>query len=254
MRRLSLLLLTSLTVLAGTAQAEIIERIIAKVNGEIITLSEFQERQLAAAQAERITPEQIGTFLRQNNARLLQEAIDDILLIQKAEDAGLQLPPEYVDEVIESIKKDNGITEWNEITFRNFGVHPQNSDIVFAGAEITTGIMGPEFDKAKGKIYKTEDGGENWNCVWEGDSLARFVLFDPTNPDTLYASTGIFDRDAYNDTGEGVLKSTDGGETWQQINNGLDNLFAGFLEMHPEDSQTLFVAAGNNTHWQDFYK
>jgi photosystem II stability/assembly factor-like uncharacterized protein len=145
-------------------------------------------------------------------------------------------------------KKDNGITEWNEITFRGFAVHPQNSDIVFAGAEITTGIMGKEFDKARGKIYKTEDGGENWKCVWEGDSLARFVLFDPTNPDIMYASTGIFDRDAYNDMGEGVLKSTDGGETWRQINNGLDNLFVGFLEMHPEDPRTLFAAVGNNTY------
>ena len=108
MRRL-FLLLTSLSVLAGAARAEIIERIIAKVNGEIITLSEFQNRQLAAAQAGKITPDQIGIFLRQNNARLLQEAIDDILLIQKAEDAGLVLPDEYVDEVIDSIKKENGI-------------------------------------------------------------------------------------------------------------------------------------------------
>lgn len=109
MRRLFLLLLISLTALAGSAQAEIIERIIAKVNGEIITLSEFQDRQLAAAQAAKVTPDEIGTFLRQNNARLLQEAIDDILLIQKAEDAGLELPAEYIDEVIASIKKDNGI-------------------------------------------------------------------------------------------------------------------------------------------------
>lgn len=145
-------------------------------------------------------------------------------------------------------KKDNGITEWGEITFRGFNVRPGNSNIVFAGAEIATGIMGMEFDKAKGKIYKTEDGGESWRCVWEGDSLARFILFDPSNPDIMYASTGIFDREAYNEVGVGVLKSTDGGETWRQINNGLNNLFVGFLEMHPEDPQTLFAAAGNNVH------
>ena len=47
---------------AAAGRAEIIERIIAKVNGDIITLSEFQERQLAAAQAARVTPEQIGAF------------------------------------------------------------------------------------------------------------------------------------------------------------------------------------------------
>lgn len=144
------------------------------------------------------------------------------------------------------IKKDNGITEWNEITIRNFGIHPLNSDIVFAGAEISTGILGKEFDKAKGKIYKTQDGGENWQCVWEGDSLARFIIFDPTNPDIIYASTGIFDREAYNDIGVGVLKSTDGGNTWKQINNGITNLFVGFLEIHPRNPRILFAAAGMN--------
>ncbi|PKP57676.1 hypothetical protein CVT91_10070 [Candidatus Atribacteria bacterium HGW-Atribacteria-1] len=144
------------------------------------------------------------------------------------------------------VKKDNGITEWNEISFRNFGIHPRNSNIVFTGAQISTGILGKEFDKSKGKIYKTEDGGENWHCVWEGDSLVRFIIFDPTNPNIIYASTGIFDSEAYNDIGVGVLKSIDGGNTWKQINNGITNLFVGFLEMHPHNPRILFAAAGMN--------
>jgi photosystem II stability/assembly factor-like uncharacterized protein len=144
------------------------------------------------------------------------------------------------------VKKDNGITEWNEISIRNFGIHPQSSNIVFAGTEISTGILGKEFDKAKGKIYKTEDGGENWHCVWEGDSLVRFIIFDQTNPNIIYASTGIFDSEAYNDIGVGILKSVDGGNTWKQINNGITNLFVGFLEMHPHNPRILFAAAGMN--------
>jgi len=152
------------------------------------------------------------------------------------------------------VKKDKGITEGSEISFRNFGIHPYNSNIVFGGAEISTGILGIEFDKTKGKIYKTEDGGENWRCVWEGDNLVRFVLFDPANPDVMYASTGIFDREAYNDVGVGILKSTDGGETWFQINNGIPNSegnwFVGFLEMHPANPQILFAASGNNARGQ----
>jgi parvulin-like peptidyl-prolyl isomerase len=111
MKRLSVLTaLVSVLAAAGAARAEIIERIIAKVNGDIITLSEFQERQIAAAQAAHITPDQIGPFLRKNNARLLQEAIDEILLLQKAEASGLSLPPEFVDDVIKSIKEENNIT------------------------------------------------------------------------------------------------------------------------------------------------
>src|SRR5512139_1327903 len=108
MRRLSaLLLLSSLALLPGGARAEIIERVVAKVNGQIITLSEFQSRQIAAAQGARVDPANVGAFLRQNNAKILQEAIDEILLLQRAEDAGLRMRPEYVDEVIENIKKEN---------------------------------------------------------------------------------------------------------------------------------------------------
>ena len=152
-------------------------------------------------------------------------------------------------------KKDKGITEWNEITFRGFGVDPNNSNVVYAGAEITTGITGYEFDKAKGKIFKTTDGGESWKCVWEGDSLVRFVIVNPENSNIVYASTGIFDREAFNNVGIGVLKSTDAGNRWTQINNGLTNLFVGYLEMHPGNPEILFAATGmNQQHRYGFTK
>ena len=82
----------------------------AKVNGQIITLSDFQSRQIAAAQAARVDPANVGTFLRQNNAKILQDAIDEILILQKAEDAGINAPPQWVDEAIDGIKKENNIT------------------------------------------------------------------------------------------------------------------------------------------------
>jgi parvulin-like peptidyl-prolyl isomerase len=108
MRRPFLLLLPSLA-LALPAGAEIVERVIVKVNGEILTQTEFQARQLAAAQAARIEPERVGAFLRENNAKILEEAIDDLLLVQRAQDTGLRLPPEALDRVIADIRKENGI-------------------------------------------------------------------------------------------------------------------------------------------------
>ena len=109
MRRL-FVLIPLLSLVASGARAEIIERVVAKVNGQIITLSEFQQRQIAAAQASRVDPENVGAFLRQNNARILQEAIDEILILQKAEDAGIQAPAQWVDESIDGIRKENNIT------------------------------------------------------------------------------------------------------------------------------------------------
>jgi parvulin-like peptidyl-prolyl isomerase len=104
------LVLPSLLVLAGPARAEIIERIVAKVNGDIITQTEFEARQVAAVQMARVQPGQIEAFLRANNARLLQEAIDELLLAQRAADLNLRLRAEYIQEVIEGIKKENNIT------------------------------------------------------------------------------------------------------------------------------------------------
>ena len=138
----------------------------------------------------------------------------------------------------------NGIVEGDEISFRGFAIHPRDSQVVLAAAEITTNNLGIEFDKAKGKIYKTTDGGQHWRAVWEGGSLARVLIYDYSNPSVVYCSTGIFDREAANDRGHGVLKSTDGGETWFEINHGLGNLFVGFLEMDPGDPQVLYAAAG----------
>jgi parvulin-like peptidyl-prolyl isomerase len=109
-RHFGTLVLSSLLLAPAGAGAEIIEKVVAKVNGQILTLSEFQNRQIAAAQGARVDPAAVGAFLRQNNARILQEAIDEILILQRAEDAGLRMRPEYVDEVIENIKKENKIT------------------------------------------------------------------------------------------------------------------------------------------------
>ena len=109
MRRL-FVLIPLLSLVPSGAGAEMIERVVAKVNGQIITLSEFQGRQIAAAQAAHVDAASVGGFLRQNNARILQEAIDEILILQKAEDAGIKAPPQWVDESIDGIKKDNNIT------------------------------------------------------------------------------------------------------------------------------------------------
>jgi peptidyl-prolyl cis-trans isomerase SurA len=105
-----LILLPSLVLAPVPGGAEIIEKVVAKVNGQIITLSDFQSRQIAAAQAARVDPAGVGAFLRQQNAKILQDAIDEILILQKAEDSGIRAPAEWIDESIEGIRKDNKIT------------------------------------------------------------------------------------------------------------------------------------------------
>lgn len=110
-----LLLSVSLAAAAAATRAEIIERVVARVNGDIVTLSEFEARQLAAVQQARIPPAEIEAYLRDNNLRLLQEATDDLLILQRGAELGIRLRAEYVQEVIDGIKKENNIADDAEL-------------------------------------------------------------------------------------------------------------------------------------------
>jgi photosystem II stability/assembly factor-like uncharacterized protein len=159
------------------------------------------------------------------------------------------------------VEMDEGVVEREGITFRGFAVDPRSSDIVYAAAELASWVWseepraGREFDMTGGVVYKTTDGGQHWTAVWRGDNLARYVWIDPRDADVVYVSTGIFDREAANSDpekgipgGEGVLKSTDGGQTWSRANGGLGNLYVGSLFMHPENPDVLLAGTGNNQY------
>jgi len=93
-----------------------LERVVAKVNGDIVTLSEFQARQVAAVQAAGLnTDDRIERFLRENNARILQEAVDDLLLVQEAQEKGMRLRPDYIKDIIDGIKKENNIASDDDL-------------------------------------------------------------------------------------------------------------------------------------------
>jgi len=149
------------------------------------------------------------------------------------------------------------------ISVRGFTVHPSDSDTVYAAAEIGstnwagTYVGGKEFDKTMGVVWRTTNGGTTWTEIWRGNNLARYVLLSPLNPDVIYISTGIFDREAADADpvlddpgGVGIVRSIDGGATWIELNasNGLGNLYVGSLFMHPTNPDILLAGAGNNAY------
>lgn len=157
----------------------------------------------------------------------------------------------------------NGIIE-QRISTRGFTVEPGNSDVVYFAGEVSSsewnngvGLVGLGLDMTKGVIYKTTDRGQTWRRIWYGENLARYVWVHPQDHNLVYASTGIFDREAANSDpitlkpgGVGVLRSKDGGETWEELGaaNGFDagDLYIGSLFMHPENPKILLAAAGND--------
>lgn len=70
-----------------------------------------------------------------------------------------------------------------------------------------------------GGIWKTTDGGKNWvNKTPDMPSLAiSWLAGCNAQPDIIYAATGETTGAGVGITGDGVFKSTNGGETWTQL-------------------------------------
>lgn len=101
-------------------------------------------------------------------------------------------------------------------------VHPSNPHIIWVAAQ------GPLWSKGGERgVYKSFDGGETWTKkLGEGDwTGATDIVIDPKNTDILYAAT--WDRHRTVATylgggpGSGIYKSTDGGESWKKLSNGI---------------------------------
>lgn len=104
-------------------------------------------------------------------------------------------------------------------------VHPSDPDVVYVAAQGAPYGANPE----RG-IYRSEDGGETWELILyiDEDSGASELAMDMTNPRILYASFWDHRRLPWQvvsgGEGSGFWKSTDGGDTWTEINNGLPEL------------------------------
>ena len=76
---------------------------------------------------------------------------------------------------------------------------------------------------ASGGLWKTTDGGVNWEPIFDGQDVSSIgsIAIAPSNPDILWVGTGetFIIRPAHA-MGDGIYKSTNGGETWAHL--GLD--------------------------------
>jgi photosystem II stability/assembly factor-like uncharacterized protein len=113
----------------------------------------------------------------------------------------------------------------NTYTIPRIVIDPKNPDIVFVAASGHEWTTNPD----RG-VYKTTDGGKSWSKVLfvSNETGAIDLVMDPKDSQTLYAATWQRTRLKWNDPrnesdtkGSGIYKTTDGGATWKQINNGL---------------------------------
>ena len=131
----------------------------------------------------------------------------------------------YGDGVYRSL--DGGAT-WTNMGLKdsqhigNIVVDPRDSDVVYVAAQGP--LWSPGGDRG---LFKTTDGGKSWKNILSAGKYTGVneVHMDPRNPDVLLAATQQRARSVaalINGGPEsGIHKSTDGGETWRKITEGL---------------------------------
>jgi photosystem II stability/assembly factor-like uncharacterized protein len=113
-----------------------------------------------------------------------------------------------------------GLTDTERI--KRIAVDPRDPDIAFVCA--LGHAWGPNDERG---VFKTTDGGKNWKKVLyrNADTGCSDIAMDPTNPREMYAGMYTFRRKPYRfDSGGGetaLYKTTDGGDTWTKLTNGL---------------------------------
>ena len=97
---------------AVAPRAEIIERILVKVNSDILTQSDLEGRQSAAIRAKRENPQSMSNaeltkVLAEITPQIIVDAVDELLLLQRGRELGYHLTDEKFKQVLDNIKKEN---------------------------------------------------------------------------------------------------------------------------------------------------
>ncbi|MEL7020926.1 MAG: glycosyl hydrolase, partial [Bacteroidota bacterium] len=147
-------------------------------------------------------------------------------------------------------KSEDGGMSWRNMGLEksehiaNIIVHPENSNVVYVSA------IGPLWSKGGERgVYKTTDGGANWEAVLTIDEHTGVtdLLMDPRDPDVLYAAAFQRRRHVYTyvggGPGSGMYKTTDGGVNWKKINRGLPTTEMGRigLAQSPADPEVIYA-------------
>jgi photosystem II stability/assembly factor-like uncharacterized protein len=104
-------------------------------------------------------------------------------------------------------------------------VSPASSDTVYAA--VPGALWGDSPDRG---LYKTSDGGKNWDLILKGANLstgASGIAMDPNDPNVIFACMWDFRRKGWTfrsggegpdkPSGSGLYRSADGGATWTEV-------------------------------------
>lgn len=127
---------------------------------------------------------------------------------------------------------------------------PSNRDIIWAG----TGEGNPRNSLNGGRgIYKSLDGGRSWKLMGLEDTRhIHRIIVDPGNSNVVYA--GAIGSPWGPHPERGVYKTTDGGESWEQILYVNELTGVADMVMDPANPSKIIVAMWEHQRWPWFFK
>src|SRR5438094_6628277 len=127
---------------------------------------------------------------------------------------------------------------------RNIGSAAMSGRIsAIAGTKEPSGKITLIVGAASGGVWKSDDGGTRYRPVFDEQSVQSIgaITIDPKNMKNVWVGTGEpWTRNSVS-IGDGIYKSTDGGETWSR--SGLEKSERiGRITVDPRNSDTVFAA------------
>ena len=99
---------------SGIPGAVVFQRILVKINGDLITQTDLEQAQINALRTRPVPPQtdaDLQMALREITPDVLVNAVDQMLLVQRGRDMGYSLDDEQFEEILDGIKQDNGMSD-----------------------------------------------------------------------------------------------------------------------------------------------
>ena len=144
--------------------------------------------------------------------------------------------------------KNIGLTDSKHIA--RIRIHPKNPDLVYVAA--MGNLWKP--NEMRG-VFRSSDGGQTWKKILyiNDQAGAADLVLDPNNPRIMYASIWNMKRNGYRMDSGGpdskLWKSTDGGETWENLSDkqsmpkGINGIIG--VTISPKNSNRVWAIIEN---------
>ena len=103
---------------------------------------------------------------------------------------------------------------------------------------------------ASGGLFRTKNNGISWKPIFDDQDVSSVsaLAISQKNPNILWAGTGeTFVIRPAHAIGDGIYKSTDGGDTWTNMGLKKTARIARII-VHPDNDDIVFVAALGHTY------